>query len=284
MTRPIIITGAEGQLGSELSRRLGTRSLSLSRSELNITDKAQIEALIERAQPSAVINCAAYTAVDRAEQEPDWCYAVNATAVELLAKEADRAGATLIQISSDYVFGGDASRTQPYVEADTPAPQGIYAKSKLLGEQAAQTCERHLIVRTCGLYGRRTKSTQSNFVDTMLRLGAERPKLRVVGDQRCTPSLVSDVAGAILKLLERQAQGTFHVVNEGQTTWYDFAKKIFALRGLSVEIERISTENYGAPAPRPRYSLLSTAKYRALTGQSLPSWEEALARYLNEMA
>jgi dTDP-4-dehydrorhamnose reductase len=282
-TRRILVAGGEGQLGSRIGCLLGTKAVALARHELDITSPADVDALFDRVQPSVVINCAAYTAVDRAEQDQERCYAINARAVESLARAADRNGAVLVQISSDYVFDGKPERRTPYSESDRPEPQGVYARSKFLGEQAAETCRRHLVVRTCGLYGPRTKPTQSNFVDTMLRLGAERRKVRVVSDQHCTPSSVSDVVAAILALVEREAQGIFHVVNQGQTTWYDFAKAIFALRGLDVNVERITSAEYGAPAPRPEYSVLSTAKYEALVGQALPSWEDGVSRYLGQL-
>jgi dTDP-4-dehydrorhamnose reductase len=281
--RRILITGAEGQLGSRIGRVLGPQAVLLGRHELDITLSGDVHALFDRLRPSMVINCAAYTAVDRAEQDQEHCYAINALAVETLAQACDRCGAMLVQISSDYVFGSDSDRSTPWEETDRPDPQGVYARSKLLGEQAAQTCRRHLVVRTCGLYGTRLKPAQSNFVDTMLRLGAERRKLRVVGDQHCTPTSVSDVAEAILTLVQSEAQGIFHVVNQGQTTWYDFAKTIFGLRRLDVDLERITSAEYGAPAPRPRYSVLSTAKYQALAGQGLPTWEDALRRHLDQL-
>jgi dTDP-4-dehydrorhamnose reductase len=284
MNRPVAVTGVEGQLGYELCRRLGERAIGLARSDLDITDEQQVARFFEQTKPAALINCAAYTAVDRAEQEPDLCYAINARAVEELAQAANRAAANLVQISSDYVFAGDASRTSPISEDETPNPVGVYARSKVLGEEAARTCRRHIIVRTCGLYGRRIKPTQSNFVDTMLRLARERRTLRVVGDQHCTPSSVQDVTKAVLLLVDREAEGTFHVVNQGHTTWYDFARKIFELCDLDIEVERISTEQYGAPAPRPRYSVLSTQKFKDFAGEALPKWEDALERYLAQSA
>jgi len=249
---------------------------------LDIANRQQVAQVIGQLRPSAIVNCAAYTAVDRAEQNQDRCYAINATAVEHLAQAADHTGATLVQISSDYVFGGNAERTAPYTETDSPAPQGVYARSKLLGEQAAAACRRHIVVRTCGLYGERAKPTQANFVDTMLRLAGERPSLRVVGDQRCTPSYVCDVAEAIVLLIDQQVDGLFHVVNQGETTWYQFALRIFALAKLDIQVLQITTEEYGALAPRPRYSVLSTEKYQTLGGPKLRGWEVALADYLSK--
>jgi dTDP-4-dehydrorhamnose reductase len=187
---------------------------------------------------------------------------------------------TLVQISTDYVFGADHQRRTPYMENDQPGPLGVYARSKLAGELAAASWKRHLIVRTCGLYGRCPKPTQSNFVDTILRLGGQRERLRVVDDQCCTPSYVRDIARAIVFLIRGSQHGTFHVVNSGCTTWYGCACEILRYAGITTPIEPITTAAYGAPAKRPAYSVLDTTKYEALGGPRLPPWQAALRRYL----
>ena len=172
-------------------------------------------------------------------------------------------------------------RTTPYRETDEPAPQGTYAQTKVEGEAYAQAWTKHFIVRTCGLYGQPGPRTPGNFVATMLRLAREGRTLRVVDDQRCAPSYVPHIARAILFLLGTNAYGKYHVVNSGETTWCGLAKEIFRQSGLGVRVEPISTDQYGAPAPRPAYSVLDTSKYHALAGRiGMPSWRDALAEYL----
>jgi dTDP-4-dehydrorhamnose reductase len=278
----IAVTGAGGQLGSELCRQLGEAAVALDAPEFDLTKPDRVRQALLAARPTSVINTAAYTQVDRAEQERERCWKVNAEGVAGLAQACEELACPLVQISTDYVFGLDTARSVPYREEDEPGPQGVYAQSKLAGERAAAQWEQHLIVRTCGLYGKPGPKTPGNFVDTMLRLGKERGKLRVVGDQHCTPSYVPHVAKAILFLLHAGARGTFHVVNGGSTTWYDFAQEIFRLAALPVILERITTAEYGALAPRPGYSVLDTGRYRGLGGPPLPAWQEALAEYLGE--
>ena len=279
MSQPIVVTGAEGQLGSELCRQLGGSSVGLSRQQCDLLDPSQVADVLRHLRPAAVINTAAYTAVDRAEQEPSLCQAINADAVGTLANLCRELDCLLVQVSTDYVFGADARQT-PYAETDVPAPINVYGHSKLGGERLATSWQKHLIVRTCGLYGRRGKPTQFNFVDTMLRLVRERDRLRIVDDQHCTPSYVVHVARAIVHLVESGAIGTYHVVNDGETTWHDFAAEIFRLAKLSPKVDRISTAAYAATAARPLYSVLNNSKYRALGGPALPHWKTALAEYL----
>ena len=276
-----VVLGAEGQLGREICRQIGSSAIGLSRRDCDITSADQVRDMLASHRPTAVINAAAYTSVDRAERETSACMAVNAHAVEHLAEACRNVHCTLVQISTDYVFGQDTHRSTPYRESDPPGPLGVYGQSKLLGERAAAQWAKHLIVRTCGLYGPRGKPNQSNFVDTMLRLSRERELLRIVDDQRCTPSYVVDVARAIVFLLGTTAYGTYHVTNTGATTWHDLAAEIFRTAGIPVRLERISTAEYGAPAPRPAYSVLDTSKYHALGGPKMRPWQEALAEYLH---
>lgn len=278
-TRPILVIGAGGQLGAELCRQLGERGVGLTRSQCDLLEPIQVSELFQRWQPSAVINTAAYTAVDRAEQEPALCRAINAEAVARLADLCRDHDCTLCQLSTDYVFGADATRQLPYQETDEPGPLSVYGATKLAGERIAATWQKHLIVRTCGLYGQRTKPTQTNFVDTMLRLANERDRLKIVDDQHCTPSYVPHVAKGILSLIDTRQTGIYHLVNRGATTWYDFAKEIFRLREIQIPVQRISTAEYNAPASRPRYSVLHIGKFESL-GLRIPTWQEALAEYL----
>jgi dTDP-4-dehydrorhamnose reductase len=302
----IAVTGAYGQLGSELCRLLGADAIPLDIDTLDLTDGPAVEKTLADLRPDAVINCAAYTQVDRAESEPQQCRAVNATAVEYLARACTRLDCPLVQISTDYVFGGGPERTTPYREDDPPSPQGVYARTKLEGEQAAGRHAKHLIVRTCGLYARPSDQRASNFVKTMLRLGATArlassatgsKEVRVVADQHCTPSYVPHVARAVLFLLglpgatARLASsatgsapwGIYHVVNRGATNWYEFAAEIFRLAGIDVSLTPITTAEYAAAAPRPANSVLDTAKYHALGSPAMPDWKAALAEYLLEV-
>ncbi len=197
----IAILGSQGQLGGELCRQLDGEAAPLSHAACDIANFAATRETLVRLSPDAVINAAAYTKVDLAETNPRECFLINAEAVANLAAICAGLDVPLVQVSTDYVYCGDSIRTMAFTEDEPPCPQGVYARSKLAGEQAAATCPKHLIVRTCGLYGRRSKATQTNFVDTMLGLGRQRATVRVVADQHCTPSNVSDVAAGISALL-----------------------------------------------------------------------------------
>lgn len=280
----IAVTGSEGQLGSELCRRLASDASGLDRPDFDLTDPVGMRRTLEALRPTAVINTAAYTQVDRAEDEPRLCWSINADGVEHLAQICQELQAPLVQISTDYVFGADKTRTTPYRETDTTGPEGVYASSKLAGEQRASRWRQHIIVRSCGLYGKPGLNTSgSNFVDTMLRLARQGKALRVVADQHCTPTYVPHLASAVLFLLESRHFGTYHVVNGGATNWYEFARKIFRQAGLRVTIDAITTAEYGAKASRPFYSVLDTSKYHALGGPIMPDWQASLAQYLADL-
>ena len=277
----IVVTGSEGQLGSELCRQLGGEAVGLDRPRFELTDRDRVLKTLTGLGPRAVINTAAFTQVDRAEEEAERCRAVNALGVAHLVEACRKLDCVLVEISTDYVFGGDATRRVPYQETDEPRPQGVYARTKLEGEGYAAHWAKHFIVRTCGLYGRPGPRSTGNFVETMLGLAGQRRRLRVVCDQRCTPSYVPHVARAIRFLLGTEAYGTYHVANGGETTWYDFAAEIFRRSGLEVELEPVTTSEYGATAPRPAYSVLDTSKYPALSDRpAMPPWQAALAEYL----
>ncbi len=277
----IVITGSGGQLGGELLRQIGAAAVGLDLPDLDLTDRLGTLAVLRSLRPRAVINTAAYTRVDEAETNGELCRAVNALGVAHLVKACRELDCTLVQIGTDYVFGGDASRRTPYGETDTPAPQGVYAQSKLDGERYAAGWEKHFIVRSCGLYGQPGPRSAGNFVATMLRLGKTGKPLRVVADQVCSPSYVPHVARAIGFLLSTEAYGTYHIVNRGATTWYALAVEIFRQAGLDVTVEPITTAQYGARAPRPAYSVLDTTKYHSLPGRpEMPAWEEGVGEYL----
>lgn len=283
----IAVTGAYGQLGGELCRLLDSDAIPLDIDTLDVTDGPAVGKALRHLRPDAVINCAAYTQVDQAESLEEACRAVNATAVEHLAGACADLDCPLVQISTDYVFGGEPGRTTPYRENEPPSPQGVYARTKLEGERAAARHAKHLIVRTCGLYARPTDRRAKHFVGTMLRLGSAGTELRVVCDQRCTPSYVPHVARAVLFLAgvtgpEPAPWGIYHVTNRGATTWYEFAEEIFRQAGMDVSLRPIGSAEYSAAAPRPAYSVLDTAAYDRLGGPAMPDWKAALAEYIAE--
>jgi dTDP-4-dehydrorhamnose reductase len=273
----IAVLGSDGQLGRELCRQLGSRCLPLSRDHLDITDRRLVLRMLLEQAPQAVINAAAFTQVDLAETQAERCQAVNADAVAHLAEVCQILGSPLVQVSTDYVFGRHDRRV-PNKEEDPPEPHSVYASSKLEGERQAAQCPAHFIVRTCGLYG--SPARQPDFVEKIIARARERPLLRVVDDQHCTPTYVPHLARAILFLLDTVAYGAYHIVNSGETTWYEFACEILAQTKMDVEVERISTAQLGAPAARPAYSVLDTARYHALGGPAMPHWRDALAEHL----
>ena len=279
----VAITGAAGQLGRELTSRLGSAALPLTRSALDLGNTSQIRDVLLQVKPDVVINAAAYTAVDRAETDRDACFQINATAVESLAQTCEELACPLVQISTDYVFGGDTARREPYAETSSPNPVNVYGQSKLAGEQAAATWRRHIIIRTCGLYSANPSGPQKgrNFADTMLLLGRERPVLRVVDDQLCTPTYVPHFAEMVLSLIAAEEYGLFHATNLGATTWFQFARELFAQAGSSVKLEPITTQEFGAPAPRPGFSVLKPSPILARLACAHPTWQAGIADYLD---
>ena len=290
---PIIVTGCQGQLGYELCRQLGTEAIGLDLPEFDLCDRQTVFEKIESLRPRAVINTAAYTAVDRAEDEPEICRAVNVAGVANLVDACRATDATLVQISTDYVFGGTnvdvqsngPTQRNPFRETDPPSPRDEYAQSKFEAELiAAAMGDGHLVVRTCGLYGHGGPRSPGNFPKTMLRLAQRGQTIRVVDDQWVTPSYVPHVARAIAFLLAAGHRGTFHVVNHGQTTWHGFAQELFRLLDYRVDLEPIATTDYPTRAWRPPYSVLDTSKYDRLPGHpAMPPWRDALRDYLDNI-
>jgi len=277
----VVVTGALGQLGAELCRQFGPEAVGLDLPEFDLTDSARVFASLRAIRPQAVVNAAAFTGVDDAERDPARCRAVNVEGSVHLEQACRSLDCPLVQISTDYVFGCDPGRETPYRETDETGPLGVYAQSKCESETVVRQWPKHLIVRTCGLYGRPAERSAGNFVETMLRLSASRARVRVVADQRCTPTYTPHVARAVRFLLAFGACGTYHVANAGDTTWYEFAQEIFRQAGRNVEMEPITSAAWGAAAPRPAYSVLDCSKYLALPGApSLPPWEKALGEYL----
>jgi len=262
-------------------------AIPLNRADLELTDPASVEQALRELAPNLVINTAAYNLVDQAEDHPELAFAVNRHGPASLARWCAKQDAVLVQISTDYVFGGDPGQRSPLVESDRPLPVSVYGSSKFAGEEAVkQLCPQHFIIRTCGLYGRAATKTKGNFVNTMLRLADERPELRVVHDQYCTPTYTQDVAAQIALLVRKGGShqfGTYHVTNAGKPSWFDVATEALRLAGKSTPVLPISTEEYPTRALRPAYSVLNCDKIQSVTGQKIPHWEDALARYLKEI-
>jgi len=284
MTKPLLLLGKQGQLGSALAARLaaGDRPLvALGRADLDLTQPAAIASVVSTLRPAAIVNCAAYTAVDRAEQEPELAEAINGRTPGLLAEAANQVGARLLHISTDYVFDGRQGR--PYCESDRPQPLNVYGRSKLAGEQAVQAAgDRHAILRVGWLYSSRDRG---NFATTMLRLGRERAEVRVVADQVGGPTEVGDVAEAIAQLPE-DFSGLYHYSSSGVASWYDFAVAIFeeaqALE-IPLQVKRvvpITTAEYLTAAQRPSYSVLDHQAIARLLGTPPPHWRASLRRML----
>jgi dTDP-4-dehydrorhamnose reductase len=278
----LLITGARGQLGTDLVSAAGAAgipTLAFGSAELNITDPVVVDSVLAEFAGSTasgravVINAAAYTAVDAAETDAEAAYAVNAAGPTHLAQSAARHGLGLIQISTDYVFPGDGTR--PYEIDDPTGPHSVYGASKLAGEQAVLDVHPAAqVVRTAWVWG----ATGANFVKTMAKLEASRPTLSVVDDQRGTPSYAADLAGGLLELAGADLPGgTLHLTNAGETTWFDFARAIFVELGADPDrVQPTNTANFPRPAPRPAYSVLSSAAWSAAGLTPLRDWREAL--------
>jgi dTDP-4-dehydrorhamnose reductase len=273
----ILITGANGQLGRELIKRLqGTDHLATDVAEMDITNQNNTLQVVESYRPDVVIHGAAYTNVDGAESNIDLAYRINAIGTQNVAAACLKYDAKMVYVSTDYVFDGTLGRA--YNEFDLTNPQSIYGKSKLAGETLAKHILNKLfIVRTSWLYG-----DGNNFVRTMLKLGNEREELRVVNDQYGCPTSTKDLANAMLALIQTQHYGTYHAANTGVTTWHGFAEKIFELScNDRVKILPQTTEELGRPAPRPKYSPLENMMLGLTVGKIMRPWEEALEEYIS---
>lgn len=289
--RQILLIGKDGQLGQELQAILAPLGnvKCVGRDSLDLANPDAIAKVVADVEPDLIINAAAYTAVDKAESELDLAVAINGKAPGILAEEAKRLGATLIHVSTDYVF--DGSQSHPYLETDPTQPLGAYGQSKLAGEQAIiETQANAAIVRTAWVYG---VGGKGNFVKTMLRLGKDREELRVVCDQVGSPTWTGDLARAIVQLSDRinpETAGIYHYTNSGVTSWYDFAVAIFEEAqqlGFPLKIQRvvpISTAEYPTPAKRPAYSVLNTKKISAILETYPPQWRQGLRKMLAELA
>jgi dTDP-4-dehydrorhamnose reductase len=281
----ILLTGAGGQLATDLAKSLCQEELiPLSHAQLDVVDAAQVKATVEATRPDVVINTAAFHRVDDCETEVGRAIAVNAHGVRNLALACQRTGAALLHLSTDYVFDGE--KAQPYSEHDMPRPINVYGVSKLLGEvMIRHILDRYHIVRCSGLFGLAGASGKGgNFVRTMLRLAREERPIRVVHDQRFAPTYTADLADKIAWLITTANYGVWHITNAGEASWYDFAARIFELADLRPDLSPTTTAAFGARARRPSYSVLDHGRLRALGLDDLPPWEDALSRYLEQIA
>ncbi|WP_219835818.1 dTDP-4-dehydrorhamnose reductase [Paenibacillus sp. R14(2021)] len=280
--RTIVVTGAQGQLGHdmvELLQALGFEVFGLGRQELDITDLERCAAVLTAINPEAIVHTAAYTQVDAAETDSEEAFRVNAFGTRNLAIVAERLGAKLVYVSTDYVFGGQG--TLPYAEDQATQPINVYGSSKLAGETYVQEhCSRFFIARTSWVYGMHG----NNFVKTMLKLAQERPVLSVVSDQIGCPTYSRDLAACIAEMLDTEKYGIYHVSNAGSCSWYEFAQAIFESAGVSVQVVPVTTEQFPRPAKRPAYSVFT---HRALARngfEPMRHWRLALDVFMLEMA
>ena len=282
----ILVTGCNGQLGTELQKIATSetqhRWVFTDVDTLDICNKAAVETCFDEQQIDACINCAAYTAVDKAEDEPELATLINAYAPKVLAEACLKRDALLIHVSTDYVFGGDAN--EPYKIDDPINPQSVYGNTKAEGERLIREsgCN-YMIVRTAWLYS----SVGKNFVKTMLMLGDTKDEINVVADQKGCPTWAHDLAMALVTLLNKNGKNevheTFHFTNEGQITWYDFATTIMELGGKTCKVNPITTDQYPTKAKRPTYSVLDLSKIKAYAGIEIPDWRESLEKCIDEL-
>jgi dTDP-4-dehydrorhamnose reductase len=275
----VLVTGAGGQLGHDLVAAFADHAVTgLSRAELDVTDEAAVVAAVRDLAPDLVVHAAAYTKVDACESDPDTAWRVNAVGAWWVARACALGDAAMVYLSTDYVFDGAAGRA--YTEFDPVSPLSVYGRSKEAGEQLVRrTLDRHYIVRTSWLLG----VHGGNFVRTMLRLGRERGAVSVVDDQTGSPTFAFDLAPAIRTLAVTGRYGTYHVTNSGSCTWYDLAAATFEEAGLPVDLTPIDTAGFGAPAPRPAYSVLDNRFARLAGLEPLADWRESLKRLVAEL-
>ena len=274
----VLVTGVKGQLGYDVVKDLekrGHQPIGVDRDEMDLMDNDAIRTFIMELKPEAIIHCAAYTAVDKAEEEVETCYQINAESVKVISECAKELDVKLIYISTDYVF--DGTKEGEYVETDLPNPINVYGASKLKGEQSVQDLlEKYYIVRISWVFG----VNGNNFIKTMRRLGSERDELNIINDQVGSPTYTADLAPLLVDMMETDKYGIYHVTNEETCSWYEFANEIFKQSGIEVKTNPITTDQYPTAAKRPMNSRMSKAKLKANGFNLLPTWQEALAHYL----
>lgn len=273
----VLVTGANGQLGQALKFIAGNypeiQFVFTASKDLDITNKDSVQAVFKKMKPDFCINTAAYTAVDKAESEPENAHLINVIGPENLAEASKDFNTTLLHISTDFVF--DGKKNIPYKEEDVTNPQSIYGQTKLEGEKAIQEIlENYYIIRTSWLYS----DFGNNFMKTMLRLAKERTSLSVVNDQIGTPTHAVDLAEALVKIIlsDKKAYGIYHFSNEGAASWYDFAKEIFDINNIEIDLQPIPTTQFPTPAQRPKYSVLDKTKIKNIFGIDIKNWEDSL--------
>lgn len=273
----VLVTGANGQLGYDVVKELQKQNIECygaTRQDFDIVDFKATEEFITNYMPDAVIHCAAYTAVDKAEDEKGLCYLVNASATENIAEICKKINVKMLYISTDYVF--DGTKDGFYEVSDMPNPINVYGKTKLLGEQAVQRIlDKYFIVRISWVFG----EYGNNFVKTMLRLGKERKEIRVVADQYGSPTYTADLAPLLVEMIQTDKYGIYHATNEGVCTWAEFAEEIFKIAGMDVKVNYVTTPEYTTRAKRPMNSRLSTEKLIEKSYFKLPIYTDALRRY-----
>ena len=280
----ILLTGCNGQLGNEiqlLEKDYGQhRFFNTDVAELDITNQLAVADFVGRNEIDGIINCAAYTAVDKAEDNKELCTTLNTVAPAYLAAAVEKRGGWIVQVSTDYVFNGKAHK--PYVETDTPSPDSVYGSTKLAGELGVQKfCKRAMVIRTAWLYS----TFGNNFVKTMIRLGKEREELGVVFDQIGTPTYAADLAQAIMTAVEKGIKpGVYHFSNEGVISWYDFTKAIHRIAGITTcKVRPIHTSEYPTPANRPHFSVLDKTKIKETYDMEIPYWEDSLHKCIEKL-
>jgi dTDP-4-dehydrorhamnose reductase len=279
----IALLGAHGQLGTALTASLSGDVVPLTSADVDVVDAAQVRVALDATRAELVVNATAYNLVDKAEDEPERAYAVNALGPRNLSLWCAQHNVPLVHVSTDYVFGLDTARQTPWTETESAGPVSAYGVSKLAGESFVRAlAPKHHVVRTCGLYGRATSPGKGNFVETMLRIGKERGAVSVVDDQWCTPTSAVDLAWSIARLIETGKYGLYHATNTGATTWCRLAAEVFRAAQLKVDVRPITTAEYPLKARRPSYSVLDTSKLSAAIGGELPPWQEAVEKYLHQ--
>jgi dTDP-4-dehydrorhamnose reductase len=274
-----LVTGGGGQLASDLAEQLPD-AVAPSRIELDVTDDDAVARTFADVEPEVVFNCAAFHNVEVCETEEDRSFEVNARAVKRLAERCEEAGATLVHLSTNYVF--DGTRPEPYAEDDRPNPRSIYALSKLAGEYAALAyCSRALVVRSAGLYGRHGSASKGgNFVTRMIARAREQGQLKMVADQRLNPTFTGDLAAGVIAAVDSGARGVLHITNSGECSWHEFTVEIMRLAGIDVPIESVETTRPPGAADRPLNGVLARPRTDAAGLAPLRSWGDALAHYL----
>ena len=276
----VLVTGVKGQLGYDVMNELagrGHEGIGVDIQEMDITDAASVEKVITEAAPDAVIHCAAYTAVDAAEDNVDLCRRVNAGGTENIARVCKALNCKMMYISTDYVFNGQGTR--PWEPDDKREPLNVYGQTKYEGELAVEALEKFFLVRIAWVFGVNGK----NFIKTMLNLGKTRDHLTVVADQIGSPTYTYDLARLLVDMIETDKYGRYHATNEGLCSWYEFACEIFKQAGMNVTVSPVTSDQYPAKAKRPMNSRMDKSKLDEMGFKRLPSWQDALGRYLKEI-